>query len=331
MTHHMTPVRMRALLKATGIGVGAALVLAGCSMTPPAAEGSDELTMIGYSVLGQGGGHWLRMIDETTKAGEAAGIEVRISDPQFDAVTQVNQVQDLITAGAQVLIIAALDQEAIGVAVEEAHAKGIKVIADLSGFEGADAYVGINECDRGTKVGEYIAEWWLENRDDAPMVFESNADSLGGSLPDRTDCMYAAIEAGVPGTTLVADLEAWQEEDGYNAMSDALTANPQINLVLGSNNEGTWGHVAAAEAAGRTPGTDIFFATVDGQERTLKLIDEGKVLVGDRIPQEVEGPLLIKTAKGLFDGSIEPGQTFTVDTSVITSENVASELAAIGK
>jgi len=315
-------------MAAAGVAMAAALTLGACS-GPPAPSTGDELTVIGYSVLGRGGGHWLRMIDETTKAGEAAGIEVRISDPQFDAVTQVNQVQDLITGGAQVLIIAALDQEAIAVAVEEAQSKGIKVIADLSGFEGADAYVGIDECDRGTKVGEYIGQWWSENRDDAPRVFESNADSLGGSLPDRTDCMLAGLKAAVPETELVADLEAWQEEDGYNAMSDVLTAHPEVNLVLGSNNEGTWGHVAAAEAAGRTPGTDIFFATVDGQERTLKLIDEGKVLVGDRIPQEIEGPLLVKTAQGLFDGSIEPGQTFTVDTSVITSENVAAELAAI--
>lgn len=334
-----------------GTRAGAALVvlglglLAGCSSTPAApstpsdssstdttssAPEPEGLAVLGYSVLGKGGAHWIRMIEEVTKAAEPEGIEVRISDPQFDAVVQVDQVQDLVTAGAQVVAIAALDQNAIEAAVQFAHDNGVKVISDISGFAGADAYVGINECERGKRVGEAVGAWWAENKADvAPKIFESNADSLGGGLPDRTDCMFDAIKAAVPSAELVADLEAWQEVDGYDAMSDVLASHPEVNLVLGSNNEGSWGHISASEAQGRKPGEDIFFATVDGQPRMLDLIKEGKVLVGDRVPEEISGPLLVSTAIGLFEGTIESGAEFFVDTSVITLDNVDAEIAAV--
>lgn len=327
-TRHVTRARASALVAAVAsvAVVGSGSVFA---QEPSPADGSPTpLTKIGYSVLGRGGGHWLRMIDEVTKAATAQGIEVVVSDPQFDAVKQVDQVTDIINGGAQAVIIAALDQEAIKSVVEFAHGKGVSVIADISGFEGADAYVGIDECTRGRLVGEYVGSWWAANRaDDPPRIFESNADSLGGSLPDRTDCMVAAIQAAVPTATVVSDLEAWQEDTGFDAMSDTLSSHPEVNLVLGSNNEGTWGHLAAIESRGRVPGQDIFLATVDGQPRTLELIKEGKVLVADRIPQEVVGPLLVDAAVRLHAGEDLSGAPLNVDTAIITIDNVDAEIA----
>lgn len=324
-TSHRLVTRGRA---ASVVAAVAALAVIGSGATLAQEPSAAPLQKIGYSVLGRGGGHWIRMIDEVTKAATARGIEVVVSDPQFDAVKQVDQLTDIINGGAQAVIIAALDQEAIKSVVELAHDKGVKVIADISGFEGADAYVGIDECTRGRLVGETVGAWWAANQADVePRIFESNADSLGGSLPDRTNCMVAAIQALVPTATVVSDLEAWQEDTGFDAMSDTLSAHPEVNLVLGSNNEGTWGHLAAIESRGRVPGQDIFLATVDGQPRTLELIKEGKVLVGDRIPQEVAGPLLVDAAVRLVAGEDLGSEPLNIETAVITIDNVDAELA----
>lgn len=291
-----------------------------------------KLTKLGYNILTGVGEHWTYMVKEVQEACEAEGIELMVTDANIDAEKQVADIEDMVNAGCEVIIVVSVDPAAVQAGVKYAHERGVYVIADISQFDNADAYVGFSECGYGTIVGEYVGKWWAKNRPaETAYIFESNADDLGGDLPKRTDCMVEAFKKSVPDSEVVLDLTCWLEECGYSLMEDALISHPEVNLFFGSNNECTYGAVAALEAAGKSPGSDVVFACVDNHYKMIEMIRDGKVLATAYTNEAEEGPLLVETAKKLVEGSFEIGSTVLFDTPVVNQENASEYLEIMSK
>ncbi len=284
------------------------------------------LTKIGFSVLGRGGGQWDSLIKVVQQEAGKYGIKVLVSDPEYDAVKQVDQLENLITAGAQVLIIAALDPNAVTKIVTAAHKKGIPVIADQIKFAGFDTLVTYPECQWGDIVGAWAGKWWLRNRASQKAYFwEANADSFGGDVPKRTDCMIKGFKRHVPSATSVANIEAWLEETGFNTMQNVRTANPELNVVFGSDNEVLYGAISALEAAGGKAGKDVIFMSVASSRRVIELILARKVLAVSHLNTKVEGGLLVKAAREAWEKKTgwRKGQTVYFPTALINRFNAA--------
>ena len=60
---------------------------------------------------------------------EAAGYEVDLQYASNDIATQVSQIENMISSGAQVLVIASIDGDSLGTVLAQAKEAGIKVIA----------------------------------------------------------------------------------------------------------------------------------------------------------------------------------------------------------
>ena len=72
---------------------------------------------------------WIQDGDNVKKQLEAAGYKVDLQYAENDIPTQVNQVDNQITNGAKVLIIASIDGTALTTQLQNAADNGIKVIA----------------------------------------------------------------------------------------------------------------------------------------------------------------------------------------------------------
>ena len=116
------------------------------------------MTKIGYSPLSSELEYFQRVILGMQKKCDELGIELLISDPQLDLNKQVTGLENLLTAGAQSLVICCLDPVAVEAAVDEAHAQGKTVISHVSTFKGADVYVGLDEYSFGYAGGENFAK-----------------------------------------------------------------------------------------------------------------------------------------------------------------------------
>jgi len=92
---------------------------------------------------------------------KAAGYEVDLQYASNDIATQVSQIENMISSGAQVLVIASIDGDSLGTVLAQAKEAGISVIAYDRLIMNSDAvsyYATFDNYMVGTKQGEYIRD-----------------------------------------------------------------------------------------------------------------------------------------------------------------------------
>jgi putative multiple sugar transport system substrate-binding protein len=115
-----------AVSAASSAGSSAPASSAGSSAAGPV-KGSGQL--IGVTMPTKTSERWVKDGDNIKKQLEANGYKVDLQYANNDIPTQVNQLENQITSGAKVLIIASIDGTALTTQLQEAHDAGIKVIA----------------------------------------------------------------------------------------------------------------------------------------------------------------------------------------------------------
>ena len=112
------------------VGLGAAAVVAASLVGSGAALAQDDEIIIGVSWNNYNEERWKSFDEPAIKAVvEAAGATYSPTDAKSDPAAQLNDIDQLITGGADVLIILAQDKDAIMPAIEKAKQEGIPVIA----------------------------------------------------------------------------------------------------------------------------------------------------------------------------------------------------------
>ena len=66
-------------------------------------------------------------------------------------------------------------------------------------------------------------------------------------------------------------------DEGRQVFETLYQANPEANAVYAHNDEMALGAIAALEAAGKVPGTDVIIVSVDGSRDALQAIVDGKL------------------------------------------------------
>jgi ribose transport system substrate-binding protein len=171
------------------------------------------------------------------------GVTAKFFDPNFNAQTQVSQIQDAITTGRyQAFVIQANDGNAVIPAIKQALAAKIAVVAEFTPV-GSD-YSTIKPPVAGlTFVGE--APVWNGQAlgklgiQACAGVNPCNVAYLEGfkSLPldnARTDAVKKTL-ATASNVKLAADVEGgYTQASGLKAAQDVLQAHPDINVMIGS-------------------------------------------------------------------------------------------------
>ncbi|MBO6258099.1 MAG: sugar-binding protein, partial [Succinivibrio sp.] len=104
---------------------------------------------------------WNQDGENMQKQLEAAGYEVDLQYASNDIPTQVSQIENMISSGAKVLVIASIDGDSLGTVLEQAKEQGVAVIAYDRLIMNSDAvsyYATFDNYMVGTKQGEYIRD-----------------------------------------------------------------------------------------------------------------------------------------------------------------------------
>jgi ribose transport system substrate-binding protein len=213
---------------------------------PSAPTGTNVVTKIAFFGFWKTNSFTQAVLAGVQETASAQGIEVvDLSPTEYDGAAQIKAMQDQTIKGdAQVYITLAIDPVGLATAAEEAMADGIKVVAAFTPlgplFDTLEPQVpglivvGETPISNGTVLGELAAEACADKN-------PCNVAYLEGfkTLPldnARTKAFGEALAAGAPNATIVASVEGgYSPDSGKKAAQDALQANPNIDVMVGSS------------------------------------------------------------------------------------------------
>lgn len=151
----------------------------------PVAEGTK---LVGISMPTKTSSRWISDGESMVKSFEDLGYETDLQFADDDIPTQLSQIENMVTKGANVLVIAAIDGTTLTDVLQKAHDAGVLVIAYdrlLSKTANVDYYATFDNFGVGVIQGTQI-ETGLDLKNAAGPF---NVELFGGS-PDDTNAFY---------------------------------------------------------------------------------------------------------------------------------------------
>ena len=195
-----------------------------------------------------------------------AGYEVDLQYASDDVPTQVSQIENMISSGAKVLVIAAIEGDSLGTVLDQAKQAGVSVIAYDRLIMNSDAvnyYATFDNYMVGTKQGEYIRDQL--DLDNAKGPF--NIEIFTGDPGDNNakffyQGAYDVIEPYIKEGKLVVKsgqvefdkvaTAGWKTENAQSRMDAIIAANyadgTKLDAVLCSNDSTALGVENSLEA-----------------------------------------------------------------------------------
>ncbi len=248
-----------------------ATLLVGCGSGADQAStsssgGSGDKGLVGVAMPTKDLQRWNQDGANMQKELEAAGYKVDLQYASNDTATQVSQIENMITSGVNVLVIASIDGSSLGTVMSQAKEAGIPVIAYDRLIMDSDAvsyYATFDNYMVGTKQGQYIVDTLDLDNAAGPFNIElftgdpgdNNANFFfGGAM----DVLNPYIESGKlviqSGQRDFADVATanWSTEEAQKRMENILSSyyanGTQLDIVMCSNDSTALGVANALEA-----------------------------------------------------------------------------------
>ena len=211
------------------------------------------------------------------------------SDP-----VQVNQCNDLLTKGVDVLIVAPHNSEIAASIVQAAHAKGVPVISydRLIKNSEPDLYVSHQVVRMGEMQGEYALKHMPKGN--YVLIGGAPTDNNAKLLRDgQMNKLKPAVDSG--DIKIISDQFAkeWKAEEAQRLTEDALTRTKNdIQAVVASNDGTAGGAISALDTAGLTGKV-----LVTGQDAELIAVQ--------RIAKGTQTMTIYKPIKPLADSAVD--------------------------
>ena len=207
--------------------------------------------------------------------------EFQFEDSRSDVQTMLNNIENLVTAGAQGIILFPADPNSAIPLMKQYVERGIPfVIGDYEQQPASEddivweTFVGHNMKALGTVAGE-IAVDYLKTLDiDDPVALFVSRPPSGQVSQDRVDGFSEAILAEFPNARIIVegDIDAGSADSSQSLVENVLQREPVIHVVSGHNDAQVRGAYLAAVAANRT---EIKFIGIAGAVEVLTYIAEG--------------------------------------------------------
>lgn len=166
---------------------------------------------------------------------------------EADVDTQIAQLEDAITTGAEALVVAPTDASALNPTFDRAKAAGIPVLIIDSNTTWPDklTFIGTDNKAGGRLAGEYLCSQITTGQ-----VAIITGQETAASIADRVAGAQEAFAAC--GLEVVAKINGeHSREGGLRAMEDILASNPDVPGVFCINDNEAVGAIEALKAAGK--------------------------------------------------------------------------------
>lgn len=151
------------------------------------AQAADK-GLVGVSMPTKSSARWISDGDSMVKLLKAAGYTVDLQYAEDDIPNQLAQIENLVTKGAKVLVIAAVDGSTMSDILQKAADKGVKVISYdrlITKTKNVDYYATFNNFEVGVLQAQSLVDGLKVKDAKTPL----NIELFGGS-PDDTNAFF---------------------------------------------------------------------------------------------------------------------------------------------
>ncbi|MCT4786313.1 ribose ABC transporter substrate-binding protein RbsB [Exiguobacterium aestuarii] len=248
------------------------VLMAACSTEQPGSTSETETKdgdyEIGLSISTLNNPFFVALKEGAEEQAKEMDATLTVADAQNDAAKQVNDVEDMIQKGMDLILINPTDSEAVGAAVQAANDAGIPVITVDRNAETGDvvAHVASDNVAGGQLAGDYMVELVGEGQ----KVVELEGIPGASATRDRGQGFNEAIDGKLE---VVAKQSAnFDRAEGLTVMENILQDNKDIVAVFAHNDEMALGAVQALEAAGMS---DVKVIGFDATDDAVKAVEGG--------------------------------------------------------
>jgi putative multiple sugar transport system substrate-binding protein len=251
--------------------------------------------LIGISMPTKSSTRWISDGESMVKEFTALGYESDLQYGEDDIPNQLAQIENMVTKGAKVLIIAAIDGSTLSDILKKAHEAGAKVFAYdrlITKTGDVDYYTTFDNFGVGVLQGNSLIKGLKER---FPSVKPWNVELFGGS-PDDTNAFYfydgamsvlqplidsgdIVIVSGQMGMDKVGTLR-WDGAVAQARMDNLLSANytdKKVNGVLAPYDGLSRGIISSLKGVGYAPGPEMPIVTgQDAEVPSVKAMMAGE-------------------------------------------------------
>ena len=337
---------------------------------PPASAGAGASApavgtggLVGIAMPTKSSARWIADGDNLVKALTALGYETDLQYAEDDIPTQVSQVENMITKGAKVLVIAAIDGTTLADTLQKAADAGIKVFAYdrlIRDSPNVDYYAAFDNFDVGVaQAGSIVDSLDLENAagpfnielfagspdDNNAGFFFNGAMSILQPLIDEGKLVVKSGETEFPGQ--VGTLR-WDGATAQARMDNILSthyASEDVDAVLSPYDGISRGIIASLKQVGYytadkpgpvVTGQDAELPSVKSilaDEQTSTVFKDTRLLaaqVAKMVNQFLAGETVEVNDTETYDNGIKVVPSYLLPVTSVTKDNVTEALVDTG-
>ena len=272
----------------------AATVAAAVAMAPALAL-AESKGLVGISMPTKSSTRWISDGESMVKEFTTMGYDTDLQFAEDDIPNQLAQIENMVTKGAKVLVIGAIDGTTLSDVLQKAHDKGVKVIAYdrlIKGSANVDYYATFDNFKVGVLQANSLVEG-LKAR--FPSVKPWNVELFGGSPDDNNafffydgamsvlkpmiDAGDIKIVSGQMGMDKVGTLR-WDGAVAQARMDNLLSANytkEKVHGVLAPYDGLSRGIISSLKGVGYAPGDTMPIVTgQDAEVPSVKAMMAGE-------------------------------------------------------
>lgn len=295
---------------------------------PIYAEGKG---LVGISMPTKSSARWISDGNSMVEQFSAAGYDTDLQYAEDDIPNQLAQIENMVTKGVDVLVIAAIDGTTLSNALANASAAGVKVIAYdrlIRDSGDVDYYATFDNFKVGVQQASSLVDG-LKAR--FPDTHPWNVELFGGSPDDNNayffyngamsvlqpmiDAGDVTIQSGQMGMDKVGTLR-WDGAVAQARMDNILSANytdKEVNGVLSPYDGLSIGILSSLKGVGYGSG-DLKMPIVSGQDAEVQSVKS--ILAGEQYSTIFKDTReLARVTVGMVNATLEGGEPEINDTS----------------
>jgi D-xylose transport system substrate-binding protein len=220
--------------------------------------------------------HWVKDKELVEKRAAELGAEIIVSVAESNDNKQIQQVEDMLTRGISVLIIAPHNGKIAATAVEKAKKLGVPVVSYDRLIESDDVDLFVSHLH--STAGQMQAEYALKNapKGNYIMIYGASTDNNAQIIKQsQLEVLKSAVDSGAIKIVAEQNAREWSPEEALKIAENALTQNQNNIVAIVASNDGTAGGAAQALKSRGLTGK-VVLTGMDAQIDALQRIAEGE-------------------------------------------------------